>query len=212
MQKYIECGSKNINGKKRILFKTSNSKKQYIKFKGSFIALCTYRKLFSSKKRGGSPEINEGDLVVLYDHTRKGYLAPDTTDKGLYYYEMIPEMATARKLTITQDPNVLWITKKNQHGYQFSLYNPIDEFAILTSSGVYYRDSEGNIDKNYRFSLKKDLHRLELDENNHFKQYKSYMLPDLPDIEVIPYKLPSIYDLRSRETGRSSLVYKTTDK
>jgi hypothetical protein len=205
MQKYIECGSKIIKGKKRILFKTSNSKKQYIKFKGDFIALSTYRKLFSSNKKGGSLQLNDGDIVVLYDHTRKGYLAPDTSDNGLYYDVNSPTQPVGRKLTITQDPNVLWRISKYTGRYegriQFSLYNePIDHFSILNESGIWYKDKEGNIDKSlFRFylSYKPNLHRL--DENNHFQKYVGIMLPD---IEVI-LKLPSLKDLRSREeTGR----------
>jgi hypothetical protein len=198
MQKYIECGSKIINGKKRILFKTSNSKKQYIKFKGDFIALSTYRKLFSSNKKGGSPQLNDGDIVVLYDHTRKGYLAPDTSDNGLYYREFSPTQPAARKLTITQDPNVLWRISKYTGRYegriQFSLYKPIDNFSILNSSGVWYNDKEGNVDKGIRLYLTKDPHIRGIDENNHLLKYGQ----DIPDIEVI-LKLPSIKDLRSRE-------------
>jgi hypothetical protein len=200
MQKYIECGSKIIKGKKRILFKTSNSKKQYIKFKGDFIALSTYRKLFSSNKKGGSLQLNDGDIVVLYDHTRKGYLAPDTSDNGLYYDVNSPTQPVGRKLTITQDPNVLWIvsnTGRYKGLIQFSLYNePIDHFSILNESGIWYNDKEGNVDKGIRLylSYKPNLHRL--DENNHFQKFVGITLPD---IEVILIKLPSIKDLRSRE-------------
>jgi hypothetical protein len=201
MQKYIECGSKIIKGKKRILFKTSNSKKQYIKFKGDFIALSTYRKLFSSNKKGGSLQLNDGDIVVLYDHTRKGYLAPDPSDNALYYDVNSPTRPVGRKLTITQDPNVLWIvsnTGRYKGLIQFSLYNePIDQFSIFNSSGIWYRDKEGTIDKSlFRFylSYKPNLHRL--DENNHFQKFVGITLPD---IEVILIKLPSIKDLRSRE-------------
>ena len=144
--------------------------------------------------------MNDGDIVVLYDHTRKGYLAPDTSDNGLFYHlNSSQTFPAARKLTIAQDPNVLWRISKYKGRYegriQFSLYKPIDNFSILNSSGVWYTDKEGIVDKSIRLYLSKDPHIRGIDENNHLLKYGEYMLPD---IEVI-LKLPSIYDLRSRE-------------
>lgn len=224
MQKYIECGYKIINGKKRVLFKTSNSKKQYIKFKGDFIALSTYRKLFSSNKKGGSNEFQDGDLVVLYDHTNKGYLKPDLTTNGLYYYlndfRYLPvrKQPAGRKLTTTSDTNdpyILWkidIFKykdkdEYKYTYEFILQNTIDDLITLNSAGNAFFDDEKIIDRNVRYFLSKEPRRFTLIGN-----YLKKSDDKLPDIEV-QLKLPSIKELRSREeTGRSRNYRDTSRK
>jgi hypothetical protein len=226
MQKYIECGYKIINGKKRVLFKTSNSKKQYIKFKGNFIALSTYRKLFSSNKKGGSNEFQDGDLVLLYDRTNKVYLKPDLTTNGLYYYlndfRYLPvrKQPAGRKLTTTEDredPNVLWkidIFKEKYKGkdeykytYEFILQNTIDDLITLNSAGNAFFDDEKIIDRNVRYFLSKEPRRFTLIGN-----YLKKSDDKLPDIEVRHPKF-SIKDLILRETtGRSRNYHHTLRK